>query len=467
MIAERANRMFLFGKDVNAGRQKGNPIVSYLCGRDDRSPVWTEKGQRLLIFGASVELWVICISALSFRGSWVETAFTSVWFFSSLTSWSSPVLAGNAVPLTVGFPSPFSLAVDAGVGIRGSLATVLFACLSSLSGAVLFFLFFSSSSSSCPSSLSPSFSSSSSPSLAALFSSDGPSESGPWDAPCSVLDFTVGTDWRVGFCVAWGACVGQTELGKEEMTPPPTPRPASKVLVTTDATVAWLPLEEGPIPVAMETIEKWMPEDVQVEEPELMGAMSAEDAGDIVGWRGKENVIIKPWTQLRQKNTFALPSPGQLTIPVFTIRDPSNILVVFAEKQKRGEAFTNAFPESDRQNDWKKKTIYIQVPLNNSVWLKSLRRSCWHTACTRNRYSTSGETLVITAFCKRKDAHTYTLTRKCIRQKVCMCGWKYIKKSRCRSFVVKWKYSTLSCCSVNSLWPPSSMWFKNLHSCLI
>lgn len=77
--------------------------------------------------------------------------------------------------------------------------------------------------------------------------------------------------------------MGQTELGMEEMTPPPTPKPASKVLVTTDATVAWLPLEEGPIPVAMETMEKWIPEDVHVEEPELIGAMSAEDAGETVG----------------------------------------------------------------------------------------------------------------------------------------------------------------------------------------
>lgn len=74
-----------------------------------------------------------------------------------------------------------------------------------------------------------------------------------------------------------------TELGREEMTPPLTPSPASKVLVTTDATVAWLPLDEGPIPVAMETMEKWIPDDVQVDEPELMGAMSAEDAGEMVG----------------------------------------------------------------------------------------------------------------------------------------------------------------------------------------
>lgn len=79
--------------------------------------------------------------------------------------------------------------------------------------------------------------------------------------------------------------MGQTELGKEEMTPPLKPRPARSVLVTTDATVAWLPLDEGPIPVAIETNEKGRPEEVQVEEPELIGAMSAEDAGETVGWR--------------------------------------------------------------------------------------------------------------------------------------------------------------------------------------
>lgn len=67
------------------------------------------------------------------------------------------------------------------------------------------------------------------------------------------------------------------------MTPPLKPRPARRVLVTTDATVAWLPLEEGPMPVAMETKEKGRPDEVQVDEPELMGAMSAEDAGDTVG----------------------------------------------------------------------------------------------------------------------------------------------------------------------------------------
>lgn len=79
--------------------------------------------------------------------------------------------------------------------------------------------------------------------------------------------------------------MGQTLLGKEEMPPPLKPSPASKVLVTTEATVAWLPLEEGPIPVAMDTKEKGSPEEVQVEEPELMGAMSAEEAGDAVGLR--------------------------------------------------------------------------------------------------------------------------------------------------------------------------------------
>jgi len=42
------------------------------------------------------------------------------------------------------------------------------------------------------------------------------------------------------------------------------------------------------------------------------------------------------------KIKFALPSPGQLTIPVFTIRDPSNILVVLAEKKRR-KHFKNSF----------------------------------------------------------------------------------------------------------------------------
>lgn len=38
------------------------------------------------------------------------------------------------------------------------------------------------------------------------------------------------------------------------------------------------------MPVAMETKENGMPEEVQVDEPEEMGAMSAEEAGDTVGW---------------------------------------------------------------------------------------------------------------------------------------------------------------------------------------
>lgn len=89
--------------------------------------------------------------------------------------------------------------------------------------------------------------------------------------------------WRVEVGLWVGALLGQIELGKEEMTPPLKPSPANKVLVTTDATVAWLPLEDGPMPVAIETKEKGMPEEVQVDEPEEMGAMSAEDAGDSVG----------------------------------------------------------------------------------------------------------------------------------------------------------------------------------------
>lgn len=67
------------------------------------------------------------------------------------------------------------------------------------------------------------------------------------------------------------------------MTPPLKPRPANKVLVKTEATVAWLPLEDGPMPVAIETKEKGMPEEVQVDEPDDIGAMSAEEAGDTVG----------------------------------------------------------------------------------------------------------------------------------------------------------------------------------------
>lgn len=48
-----------------------------------------------------------------------------------------------------------------------------------------------------------------------------------------------GWAWRVVGVGLWvGALLGHTELGKEEMTPPPKPRPASNVLVSTDATVA-------------------------------------------------------------------------------------------------------------------------------------------------------------------------------------------------------------------------------------
>lgn len=46
------------------------------------------------------------------------------------------------------------------------------------------------------------------------------------------------------------------------------------------------------MPVAMETKEKGMPEDVQVDEPEDMGAMSAEEAGDTVGCRRK-NLLVR------------------------------------------------------------------------------------------------------------------------------------------------------------------------------
>lgn len=37
------------------------------------------------------------------------------------------------------------------------------------------------------------------------------------------------------------------------------------------------------MPVAMDTNENGMPEEVQVDEPEDMGAISAEEAGDTVG----------------------------------------------------------------------------------------------------------------------------------------------------------------------------------------
>lgn len=41
----------------------------------------------------------------------------------------------------------------------------------------------------------------------------------------------------------------------------------------------------------METNEKGMPEDVQVEDPELMGAISAEEAGDAVGLKGSPGKV--------------------------------------------------------------------------------------------------------------------------------------------------------------------------------
>lgn len=43
------------------------------------------------------------------------------------------------------------------------------------------------------------------------------------------------------------------------------------------------------MPVAMETKEKGMPADVQVDEPEEIGAMSAEEAGDTVGCKIKSS----------------------------------------------------------------------------------------------------------------------------------------------------------------------------------
>ena len=89
--------------------------------------------------------------------------------------------------------------------------------------------------------------------------------------------------WRVGEGLDGGAWVENRDPGREDMTPPLKPRPASRVLVTTDATVACPPLDGEPMPVAMETKEKGRPEEVHVEEPELMGAMSAEEAGETVG----------------------------------------------------------------------------------------------------------------------------------------------------------------------------------------
>ena len=47
-----------------------------------------------------------------------------------------------------------------------------------------------------------------------------------------------GLAWRAAVGPWVGARQGHTELGKEEMTPPPKPSPASNMLVSTDATVA-------------------------------------------------------------------------------------------------------------------------------------------------------------------------------------------------------------------------------------
>lgn len=87
--------------------------------------------------------------------------------------------------------------------------------------------------------------------------------------------------------------------------------------------MAWLPLEEGPIPVAMDTKEKGRPEEVQVEEPELMGAMSAEEAGDAVGLRrspaaeGKKNTAesINEGPNMLLGVIFLLPFPPFLDMP--------------------------------------------------------------------------------------------------------------------------------------------------------
>lgn len=71
---------------------------------------------------------------------------------------------------------------------------------------------------------------------------------------------------------------------------------------------------------------------------------------------------------------------------------------------------------------YKRAVSLDYVPLKSNVWLKSLRRSCWHTACTLNRYRTSGDTLVITAFCKRKHAHMWT-HQACVENSVHAAYW--------------------------------------------
>lgn len=199
-------------------------------------------------------------------------------FFST----SSSGTLDGAVLFSAFLLPPFSLAVESGVAVGGSFITELFLCFSTSSGTLLSLLSapFSSSSSS---SSSPFFSPSSSspfPPFSPPSSDPGLSVSEAGEDVCSVAGV-----WRVeaGAGVEGGGLLGHTELGKEEMTPPLKPKPARRVLVTTDATVAWLPLEEGPIPVAIDTKEKGRPEEVQVEEPELIGAMSAEEAGETVG----------------------------------------------------------------------------------------------------------------------------------------------------------------------------------------
>lgn len=221
-----------------------------------------------------------------------------------VASWSSTTLGGVVALEAEVWPSlsarSFSLAVEAGASEGGSSSAVpLLTCLST-SSAVPFLSFFSFSFSSSSSSFSSSpsrspsspwpfpFSPSSPPSalslaaaaLASLVGSGlgeaGGSVGGVWRTPVAEVGL-----WAALAVV--GALVGHTELGKEEITPPLKPRPANRVLVTTDATVAWLPLEEGPMPVAMETNENGRPEEVQVEEPEDMGAISAEEAGETVG----------------------------------------------------------------------------------------------------------------------------------------------------------------------------------------
>ena len=226
----------------------------------------------------SVGLWGICISVVSLPGPGVGALLgsSSVSAVTGASSWVLGVAPEVGLPSSV--PLPAVTAVDVGVAVVAETS----GCFSTTSGAFLLFFVPLSSLASSSSPLSPSslVFSSPAPSCGAGVSSEGPSASGPLGAVCWVVGLAGG-----GVVGREGAWVGQRALGREEMTPPPKPRPASKVLVTTDATVVWLPLDDGPMPVAMETKEKGSPEEVQVEDPELMGAMSAEDAGDTVGWR--------------------------------------------------------------------------------------------------------------------------------------------------------------------------------------